>query len=234
MYNNKLITVFLPCRKGSQRINNKNIREFAEVKGGLLRIKLEQLLKSKYIDNIILSTNDNSVIDIAQQYFPQNQRLITDNRPDSLANSQTSTDDLINYASSLINKDVVIWTHVTSPFITSEDYDSMIIKYFEQLVEGFDSLMTVSELRSFIWNRERPINYNSIIEKWPRTQTLEPLYEVNSGAFIADQKIYHEIKDRIGKKPFFYILSHYKGFDIDWEDDFSLAEKIYYQNNKKY
>ena len=45
--------VFLPCRKGSQRVPNKNTRPFAGVDGGLLRIKLEELLKAKLIDKII-------------------------------------------------------------------------------------------------------------------------------------------------------------------------------------
>lgn len=31
------VHVFLPCRKGSERIPNKNTKDFAGVKGGLLK-----------------------------------------------------------------------------------------------------------------------------------------------------------------------------------------------------
>ena len=55
---------FLPCRKGSQRVPNKNTRTFAGIEGGLLRIKLEELLKAQLIDEIILSSNDDEVIRI--------------------------------------------------------------------------------------------------------------------------------------------------------------------------
>jgi CMP-N-acetylneuraminic acid synthetase len=60
--------VFLPCRKGSQRVPNKNTRPFAGVDGGLLRIKLEELLKAKLIDKIILSSNDAEVLQIGKEF----------------------------------------------------------------------------------------------------------------------------------------------------------------------
>ncbi len=41
------IDVFLPCRKQSSRVKNKNTRKFANINLGLLEIKLNQLLKTK-------------------------------------------------------------------------------------------------------------------------------------------------------------------------------------------
>ena len=41
------INVFLPCKKGSSRVRNKNKRIFANVDHGLLRIKLNHLIKCK-------------------------------------------------------------------------------------------------------------------------------------------------------------------------------------------
>ena len=38
---------------------------------------------------------------------------------------------------------------------------------------------------------------------------------------------YIKYKDRIGKNPYFFELSQIQSFDIDWEEDFKLAEKIY-------
>ncbi len=61
------INVFLPCKKNSKRIKNKNKRKFANINFGLVKIKLSQLLKSKLIDNIYLSTNDNEIIKFAQK-----------------------------------------------------------------------------------------------------------------------------------------------------------------------
>ena len=52
------INVFLPCRKKSSRVKNKNTKKFADINFGLLEIKLEQLLRSKLINKIYISTND--------------------------------------------------------------------------------------------------------------------------------------------------------------------------------
>lgn len=57
------IAVFLPVRKGSQRVINKNNRPFANKEGGLLEVKLEQLSKLK-VSEIILSTNDEKVLNM--------------------------------------------------------------------------------------------------------------------------------------------------------------------------
>ena len=69
-------------------------------------------------------------------------------------------------------------------------------------------------------------NYNLLKEKWPRTQTLEPVHEINSGIFLANTIIYDQYNNRIGRKPYLYPLDKIQGFDIDWEDDFLVAEMI--------
>jgi CMP-N-acetylneuraminic acid synthetase len=87
--------------------------------------------------------------------------------------------------------------------------------------------MTVTKLQKFIWNDTAPINYDYNVEKWPRTQTLEPLWEVNSGAFITTKEIYRERMDRIGARPYLFPLHGELAFDIDWLPDFTIAEAIY-------
>ena len=218
------ITCFLPCRKGSERIPKKNIRPIGGRSFGLLEIKLGQLLDARMIDRIILSTNDEEIIAYASGL--QAARLEVRPRDDVLAASSTSTDELINYAGSQVEQGHVLWTHVTSPFLSASDYDAMIEKYLEQLEQGYDSLMSVTELRSFIWNDSGPVNYDRNIEKWPRTQTLAPLYEVNSAVFLAPVEIYQRRKDRIGEQPYKYILDKVQGFDIDWEEDFLIADAM--------
>lgn len=217
--------VFLPCRKGSQRVPNKNTRPFAGIEGGLLRIKLEQLLACKRIDKIYLSSDDEVVLNIGRAM--NDERIIIDKRPDHLCQSYTSTDDVVRYVPELIKEDATImWTHVTSPFLKEEAYDELLETYYAHLNE-YDSLMSVNELRTFIWNKDGAINYDRAVEKWPRTQTLEPWYEINSGVFIADRAIYELLQDRVGKHVFPYVTSKLESFDIDWPEDFEMAEMMY-------
>jgi len=226
------ISAFLPCRAGSERVPKKNTRTFAGVKGGLLQIKLEQLIACKEIDSIVLSTNDEEVINIAKAI--SNDKIIIDCRPEHLATSATSTDDLVSYVPNVISDGVVLWTHVTSPFIDEKAYGDAIVKYKELTAEGtYDSLMSVTPLRTFIWDKKGAVNYDREKEKWPRTQTIEPLFEINSGIFITDINIYRDLQDRIGKNPYLFENDDIESFDIDWEEDFYIAEAIYQKRNNK-
>lgn len=220
------ISVFLPCRAGSERVPHKNTRTFAGIEGGLLKIKLQQLVACNAIDSIVLSTNDEEVIQLAETVSSDKIRI--DRRPEHLATSSTSTDDLVKYVPTIITEGAVLWTHVTSPFIDGKIYEEAIDAYKKALSKGdHDSLMSVTALRTFIWNKEGAVNYDRNKEKWPRTQTIEPLYEINSGIFLADIDIYRNLEDRIGKKPFLFENNDIDSFDIDWEEDFFIAEAIY-------
>lgn len=216
------ITCFLPCREGSQRVPKKNIKNFSGFEFGLIEVKLRQLQEAKLIDEIMLSTNDREIIKYAQSL--KYSKLKIHIRDELLASSETSTDQLVSHALDLIPEGDILWTHVTSPFITSEHYDEIIQTYNTQKKLGFDSLMTVSNIQGFLWQDGHPINYDREIEKWPRTQTLKPINEVNSGAFLASSQVYSELNDRIGKTPYLYTLNKLIGYDIDWPEDFVIAE----------
>ncbi|WP_218221700.1 cytidylyltransferase domain-containing protein [Nesterenkonia sp. Act20] len=218
------VTAFLPCRAGSQRVPRKNIKPFADVQHGLIEIKLKQLFSSDRVDEVVLSTNDEEILTYAQTL--DSPKLRVHRRAEELSSSATSTDQLVAHALELIGEGHILWTHVTSPFITAAQYDKIIAAYQEQLAAGYDSLMTTTEIHGFLWQRERPMNYDRSVEKWPRTQTLEPVHEVNSGVFLAPAQVYQELDDRIGEHPYLYSLDKLVSHDIDWNADFIVGETL--------
>lgn len=218
------VTCFLPCRKGSERVENKNIRPFGGFENGLIEIKLKQLNEVEEINKVVLTTNDEEIIKFASTL--NMGKLIIHRRSEDLSSSQTSTDDLVVLASMLIPDGHILWTHVTSPFLTSEVYSNLIQDYKRSLVKGYDSLMTTSVIQSFMWDENGPINYDRNKEKWPRTQTLPELHEINSGAFLASTEVYNKYNDRIGKQVKLFPLNKIQGHDIDWPDDFLIAESF--------
>ena len=222
---NKCVNVFLPMRAGSERVPKKNTKTFSGIEGGLCKIKLEQLLKCNFVNIIIVSTNDPEVIEISNTFKSKKIKVVS--RPNELCTSAASTDDLIKYVPDIMPDGHILWTHVTSPFITSEVYCQIIQTYFRKLY-SFDSLMSVTKLQKFIWNDKEPLNYDRDKQKWPRTQTIDPLWEVNSGAFLASKDIYHKNIDRIGDNPYLFELGDEIAFDIDWLPDYKIAEALYY------
>lgn len=217
---------FLPTRKGSERVKNKNTRPFAGFQGGLLQLKLQQLLQVKEI-SIVLSTNDPESIKVAKQF--EEPRIIIEERPDELALASTPLQDLINYVPKATCAQHIIWTHATSPFIGENLYKSAIKQYEKGLQQGYDSLMSVTKIQDFIWDgtQNTTINYDRHSIKWPRTQDLKPLYAINSGFFINSRANYLDLADRIGQKPYLMELVAQQALDIDWEEDFKTAEQLY-------
>lgn len=216
------VTCFLPCRAGSQRVVKKNIKPFAGYRFGLIQVKLRQLLAVEKIDEVVLTTNDVSILAYAESLGDSRLRL--HRRVEELSSSETSTDQLVAHALELIPEGHILWTHVTSPFITAKHYNDVIQSYFKQRELGYDSLMATTKIHGFLWRDEQPMNYDRTIEKWPRTQTLEPVHEVNSSAFLAPADLYRELDDRIGRRPYLYAMDKFTSFDIDWPEDFIIAE----------
>jgi N-acylneuraminate cytidylyltransferase len=221
------IVFFLPVRKGSQRVLSKNIRPFADIPGGLVENKIRQLIQSEKISEIILSTNDENCIRVAEPYIAICSRLKIIERPNELCLDSTNLQDLITYVPTITNANHILWGHVTTPIADAKEYDKAITLYLTKLNEGFDSLVSVAELKNFLLDKNGKCINNTTSVLWPRTQDLETLYEINHVMFIARREIYTKLKNRTGQKPYLYVMNKIKSFDIDWEDDFAIAEILY-------
>lgn len=61
------ITAVIPIRSGSQRVENKNLRQFAGTT--LMENKIEMLLKVPELDSIVVNTNSEEAINIVNNRF---------------------------------------------------------------------------------------------------------------------------------------------------------------------
>ena len=226
------IVFFLPTRKGSQRVKNKNTRPFAGITGGLMENKLKQLVQTKRVDEIIISSNDAECMEIASRYTSDSRVRIIE-RPNELCLDSTNLQDLIYYVPTITDAKHILWGHVTTPICDADEYDKAIDLYLSKLSEGYDSLVGVVELKNFLLNESGKLVNNTTPIPWPRTQDLTPLYEINHTMFLAKREVYVEQKNRIGKKPLLHVMDKISSFDIDWEDDFAIAEMIYKSRNNK-
>ena len=220
---------FLPTRKGSERVKNKNTRTFAGIEGGIVRIKLEQLLAVDRVQKIFVSTNDEETIRVARSL--NNQRIKIIPRPEALCLSSTNLEDLINYIPTIVEAEHIIWVHATSPLADESILNHAIDIYEEKVIEGkeFDSMMSVTKVQQFLWSDKlnAPLNYDRSLKKWPRTQDIEPVYDINSAFFINSRENYLRYHDRIGEKPYLAEIDKIHAMDIDWEEDFKMTEYMY-------
>jgi len=216
----------LPLRAGSQRVKNKNTKDFAGIKGGLTYLKIRELLKVKQMNKCYISSDDLNVLRIAEAF--NDPRLVIVKRPDELCQSDTTVENLTQYIRELVDDEHIFWVHATAPFVSYKTFIRAWMEYCDQVIgeDNNDSLMSVTKIQQFIWSDEekKVINNSCVNSRWPQTQDLTPLYEINHAFYINAKTNY---SDRIGKNPICYELDKLESMDIDWPDDFELAEKIY-------
>lgn len=218
---------FIPCRAGSERVKRKNVRPFAGFQGGLIELKLRQMATCPIFSEIIISTNDPEVKDYALWYAARHDpRIVVIDRPDYLGASSTSMGEFITYIANLRQEGVLFWTHVTSPFVSAQFCQSVADAYEAGLAQGHDSLITVNKLHKFLWDENGPFNYDNTVEKWPRSQDIKALFEINHGVYALPFAVMREQNDRIGQRPIFFETPEVVALDIDWEEQFELLEII--------
>ena len=225
----KKYAFFLPTRKGSERVKNKNTRTFAGIEGGILRVKLEQLLKVDRVKEVIVSTNDEATVEIAESFNDSRIKIV--NRPEYLCLSSTVIQDFINYIPTIVDAEHIFWVHTTAPFADTAILNDALDHYEHQVLgqRKYDSLLSVTKIQQFLWSERenKCVNHDRSKVLWPRTQDLEPLYEINHAFYINSRDNFLRYHDRIGIKPYLYELDKIHSLDIDWGDDFALAEIVY-------
>jgi CMP-N-acetylneuraminic acid synthetase len=221
-------TAIVPCRKGSQRVANKNTRPFGDFSHGLLELKLKQLAAVPSVDEIVVTTNDPVVIDTVHCLKDRlDKPIVLDHRPDEYA-TDDSLQGLIHYLIATVDTDIVAWTHVTSPLFGAGLYQAALAAFTEATrTHSADSLMAVDVAQTFAMRGGIWISHDSAAKRWPRTQDLEKINLVNSALFVIGKPLMAQLQDRVGHRPLLFETPAPYGFDIDWEDDFTLGEKLY-------
>ena len=227
---NKLVSIFLPLRKGSKRVKDKNIKSLPGLKKGLTELKVIQLRKLKNIFSKIYKKNNIEFIvstncERVKSYVSKFKWIKIYNRDANLA-SDDSLDKLIKHVPSICSGKYILWTHVTSPFFNEYDYINFIKFFFKKKNKSSKSAFSAEKVQKFIFNKKKGwVSHNYNKKKWPRTQDLPEFYTVNSAAFIAPREIYIKNNDRICRNPIPIISRSDSGFDIDDSNDFNILKR---------
>lgn len=222
------ITALLPMKGISERVPNKNIRLFAGEP--LFYHVLNKLDKVIYINKIIINTDSIKIKELANSF----QKVVFHDRPPSICGGHIPMNKIIEYDILKSNDNFYLQTHSTNPLIYIETIDKAIEIFFLNL-EKYDSLFSVNKIQQRLYDKNfKPINHESGVLK--NTQELDPMFIENSCMYLFSKTSFFENnKNRIGRKPYAYIMSQQESYDIDTEDDFEMAERIFlaqqYKNN---
>jgi CMP-N,N'-diacetyllegionaminic acid synthase len=224
MYTNKTFLAIIPARGGSKRLPRKNVLDLCGKP--LIAYTIEAALKSKYIDKVIVSSDDEEILNISKK---NGADIIK--RPIDLANDTATTFDAIKHTIDNFEKyDYIVLLQPTSPLRNEKHIDEAI-----ELLENknADSIISVCEMdHSPLWSNTLPKNGNmnnflrdEVLNK--RSQDLEKYYRLNGAIYICKTDKLLENKSFFLKDNIFaYIMDRKSSIDIDEEIDFLFAQRV--------
>jgi N-acylneuraminate cytidylyltransferase len=217
--------LIIPARKNSKRIKNKNIKMF---KGKpIISYSIKIAKKSKLFNKIHISTDSSLVKKIASLHGIEIDFM----RPKILSDDNTGLIDVYSY---VVNKykmlgefyDEVWFLSTCSPLISTKDLIKAS-KFFNY--EQADSMLSICKFspqiqRAFCFRKGMIFPVNKKFMKNKSQDIPERYFHTgNFGAF----KSYFFDKKKLYTRCCGYILSKDKSIDIDNNDDWNLALKLF-------
>ena len=189
---------FVPIRLNSQRVAGKNLRPLDG--SPLMCHILKTLTEVEGIDEVYV-------------------RLLL--RDPSLDSDTTLGREIYDSFTARVGADLYILAHATSPFIRAATLADALGKVRSG---EYDSAFSAEKIQTFAWFEGRPLNY--ALDNIPRTQTIEPVYIETSAFFIFSRELWCGRGRRIGDRPYMAVVDRIEGLDIDYPEDFAMAEII--------
>jgi len=220
---NRILSI-IPARGGSKGLPRKNIVDLAGKP--LIAWTIEASLKSKYITKTVVSSDDEEILDIAQEFGAE---IIK--RPSDLALDQSPSESVVRHALSELQSreeefDLLTLLQPTSPLRTSKHIDHG----FEIILNSnCSSVISVCELNNKILKAFQENKYGflegAISNKHPflRRQDLPRVYLPNGAIYIIKINMFNKngnfYTDKIAK----FVMSDIDSLDIDTMDDIKIA-----------
>ena len=206
------VVAFLPAKGNSERIQSKNMK-LLDGKPLFLHT-LEKLVACDFIDEVYLDSESDEILKLADylEYKPLK-------RDPSLANNATDGHKMFYNEVSQVDADIYIQVLGTSPFIKPET----IKKGIDVLVNcsEYDSVVLVKKEKQYTWNKTSP-NYDK--DHIPNSRDLSDTIIETMGLYIVRSDCAHEKKKRIGERPYLLEAEAIEAVDVNYPDDFCLAD----------
>ena len=219
MYKRKKILAVIPARGGSKGIPRKNIRMLAGKP--MIAYSIQTALDSKYIDDVILTSDDREIMEIGQIYGANMLE-----RPKHLAEDDVPLDPVIYHAFTNwerekgVEYDYIISMQPTSPLLTHETLDKTIVEIIDN---DCDTLVGVRDETHLYWMKKNN-EFIPLYKERLNRQYLDPIYK-ETGLFISKKSIITE-NNRIGGKIWVFEIPFKESIDIDTNVDWWIVENL--------
>lgn len=217
----------ITARGGSKRIPGKNIKEF--LGKPIICYSIEAALSSGIFDEVIVSTDDEQIADIAKKAGA----TVPFMRSDKTADDYATTDDVLievleTYEKNGKTFEYMACIYPTAPFVTADKLKSAIGLLIEKDADG---VMPVVRF-SFPPQRGMIVKDDKLVYRYPenamkRSQDLEAMYHDCGQFYCYNVERYMACRGDLPNGYVPIIVSETEVQDIDNLSDWKLAEMKY-------
>jgi N-acylneuraminate cytidylyltransferase len=211
--------LIIPARGGSKGIPRKNLKMVNGI--SLVERSLRVALKSK-VDQIIVSTDDKEIADVAIKYGATLHNRSSENSGDSASTESVILEVVEKYQINWPSDSAVGFIQVTSPFVSTET----INECFDLAEKGYSSFSAKS-FHGFTWEK---------LDKWvpvqhppdfrPRRQDLNEKVVETGAIYCFPLKQFKEKKYRFCSEPKPVMVNSITGIEIDDISELELANLL--------
>lgn len=209
---------FFPIKLNNERTPGKNIKEFSDgtplmnfVQKALVKLKNEGV-----VDEVYCYCSQEKV----KQYLIEGVKFLK--RSELLDRKETKGTAIYDAFVKDVDADVYVLAHATSPFVTAEHIGECVMNVQSG---DFDSAFCAKKIQNFLWEDNTPLNF--ALNNPPRTQDMKPIYMELSTPYVFTKETWNTYYARSGKKPYICEASEVEAIDIDYPEDFELANVVY-------
>lgn len=231
------VLVVIPARGGSVRVPKKNIR----ILNGkpLIAYAIEAAKKSKTVNRIIVSTDDEEIKETALEYGAE----VPFTRPADIS-EDVPTEDVVLHAVEWLQKndsylpDIVVCLEPPVPFRKAKHIDKCVRAILAD--KSVDSSITVANVRGMRPEWMVRITKDNLIDpytdyftkakeggallKFPASQEFEPLYKTTGVVFSCRIDALMKYHSLVGIKCAAIEIDNNEIFDLDYPEDFEICE----------
>jgi len=217
------IAFIVQARLNSQRVPQKMIKPFSDT--NLFGLILDKLLSSEVIpsENIIASVHEDELFEEANT----KRNIRTFKRSYDSANNDNDLKKIYEWHDKLPHKYCILISGC-NPLLSVSTIDAFVRQFVEQEEEN---LFAVFEKKTYYWDKE-----GALITPWPEDQTImntkavDPVYEAAHCLYASRMDLIKNNKFMVDiqkENLILYSIPELEAFDIDYEWQFKLGEKLY-------
>lgn len=229
MYHRSMFLAIVPARGGSKGIPGKNLKELCGVP--LIGRTINEAKRSKYLDRIIVSTDDRKIADVALSFGADVPFL----RPAELAADTSPTIDTVLHVMSFVEEaerrqyDFVILLQPTSPFRTAIQIDSAISVLMNSTADSLISFKRAQSNPYWMVTKTSDGRFQKLLTTEKATyqrQLLPDFYEYNGSIYCCAWNSLVTRKAFESDTTLLFEMDDFSSIDIDTPDDWDYAEWI--------